>query len=899
MNSLTLKLAGLFVAMTLAGSAAAQNASTAVPTSVPPMISYAGVLRDSAGKVVASTTGVTFLIYMDEQGGGPLWMETQSVTPDKAGHFTVQLGAYSAHGITSDLFQSGEARWLAVQIAGEAEQARVLLMSVPYALKAADAQTLGGLPASAFLLAASNRISSSPTGSTTLVSSTPPPPASTVTTNGGAAKTLPLFSTATDIENSAMTQTGSGATAKIGIGTTAPVATLDVKGSAIVRGTLALPTTGNATATAGKSSQPENLVASAFNSSTATAVNQTFQWKAEPANNNTANPSAVLSLLYGIGTNVPADTGLRIGPKGLFGFASGQTFPGTGPGAITGVTAGAALSGGGTTGSVTLNVDATKVPLLGANNVFTGNQTVNGNVAATGVVSGSAYQIGSTLFAFGSTGPPNAFSGFAGNTTMFGDHNFAQGMQALSANTNGTYNSAIGNGALVANTLGGSNTAVGFQTLYASSGTNAVDNTAIGFFALYTNASGGANTADGFEALFANVGGSNNVADGSGALGIFSGNYNTGLGAGAGAGALLQTNDTVGDNNVAVGSQAMQEAQSPNNDTAIGFQALDSYTTGANNSAGGYGALNADTTGASNNAYGAYALASNTTGNSNNAMGDFAMWAGYSVSTTGNQNTAVGDSALGSIDTGSGNVAFGANAGGASTGFNNTAIGFSSGQITKLTGGAVFNTTTVGAFAQVSESNSVVLGSIANSVTGTPQAYVGIGTSAPSNILTIGQGLGAPIADHWSVYSSRRWKTNIKTLPDALAKVERLRGVTYDLKASGKHEVGVIAEEVGSVVPEVVGWEENGKDARSVDYARLTALLLEASKQQQAMIRAQQRQIRTQQKQIRAQRAAAIGRKARIAELTTKVKAIHKVLRGQDTTATATLAASRPLQNHR
>jgi len=56
---------------------------------------------------------------------------------------------------------------------------------------------------------------------------------------------------------------------------------------------------------------------------------------------------------------------------------------GSGSGTITGVTAGTALTGGGTTGAVTLNMDTTKVPLLGAANTFTGNQTVNGVLAAT------------------------------------------------------------------------------------------------------------------------------------------------------------------------------------------------------------------------------------------------------------------------------------------------------------------------------------------------------------------------------------------------------------------------------------------------------------------------------------------------------------------------------------
>jgi hypothetical protein len=116
---------------------------------------------------------------------------------------------------------------------------------------------------------------------------------------------------------------------------------------------------------------------------------------------------------------------------------------------------------------------------------------------------------------------------------------------------------------------------------------------------------------------------------------------------------------------------------------------------------------------------------------------------------------------------------------------------------------------------------------------GFAEIRVGIGTTAPTNIFTIEKRKGRAIADGWDTYSSRRWKTNIHTLHGALAKVERLRGVSYDLKKSGKHEVGVIAEEVVAVVPEIVSWDKNGKDAQGVDYSRLTALLIEATKEQQ------------------------------------------------------------------
>ena len=114
---------------------------------------------------------------------------------------------------------------------------------------------------------------------------------------------------------------------------------------------------------------------------------------------------------------------------------------------------------------------------------------------------------------------------------------------------------------------------------------------------------------------------------------------------------------------------------------------------------------------------------------------------------------------------------------------------------------------------------------------------VGIGTTSPSTILAVVQTSATdPIADAWTVYSSRRWKENIQSLDGALEKVLRLRGVTFDWKADGKHDLGMIAEEVGKVLPELVAYEENGVDAKSLDYARLTAVLVEAVKAQQQQI---------------------------------------------------------------
>src|SRR5215467_2892060 len=137
----------------LSAQQAAVSSSTSAAAVVPRLVNFSGKAIDQ-GKTVTGIAGITFAIYREEAGGSPLWLETQNVQADVKGNYTAQLGATTAEGLPQELFTSGEARWLGVRINGGEEQPRVLLLSVPYALKAADAQTLGGLPASAFLLAA-------------------------------------------------------------------------------------------------------------------------------------------------------------------------------------------------------------------------------------------------------------------------------------------------------------------------------------------------------------------------------------------------------------------------------------------------------------------------------------------------------------------------------------------------------------------------------------------------------------------------------------------------------------------------------------------------------------------------------------------------------------------------
>ncbi|MFB3815014.1 MAG: hypothetical protein ACE14L_12975, partial [Terriglobales bacterium] len=131
------RLLQLLALILLPLSAYAQDSgiSTAAQT-VPLLVKFRGILQSAEG-----TTGVTFALYKNENGGAPLWLETQNVVVDANGQYTVFLGAANGRGLPLDLFASNEARWLGVQPEGQPEQPRVLLVSVPYALKAADAET--------------------------------------------------------------------------------------------------------------------------------------------------------------------------------------------------------------------------------------------------------------------------------------------------------------------------------------------------------------------------------------------------------------------------------------------------------------------------------------------------------------------------------------------------------------------------------------------------------------------------------------------------------------------------------------------------------------------------------------------------------------------------------------
>ncbi|HWE84072.1 MAG TPA: hypothetical protein VG267_03965 [Terracidiphilus sp.] len=280
---------------------------------IPQQVRYNGKLAGRAGQ----TVDVVFRIYAVPEDGEPLWTETQRIPLSEDGSYSVLLGSADPKGLPQTVFAAGMARWLGVSVEQAPETDRVLLASVPYAMKSADAEALAGHAAADFVtqeqlsrLEAQRAQTLSPS---TAISNT----LGTVT-GSGTTGTIPLWTGALTQGNSNMVQVGSN----IGINEATPAAMLDVGGSEMLRGTLTMPSLGTATTSGGSYSQIMQFDASAWSSTTSAAVTPIFKLYAFPEGNNTANPSSTFFFQYQLGattTNVlsVASNGLMTTNGGL------------------------------------------------------------------------------------------------------------------------------------------------------------------------------------------------------------------------------------------------------------------------------------------------------------------------------------------------------------------------------------------------------------------------------------------------------------------------------------------------------------------------------------------------------------------------------------------------------
>ncbi len=265
--------------------------------------------------------------------------------------------------------------------------------------------------------------------------------------------------------------------------------------------------------------------------------------------------------------------------------------------------------------------------------------------------------------------------------------------------------------------------------------------------------------------------------------------------------------------NTFVGSQAGQMNQSMDN-TFIGADA------GSNNVQGGQNTFVGQASGREN-----------TEGESNTFLGVFAG----EKNRLGSRNTFVGRAAGRENIIGGNNVYIGRQAGQMNQGSDNIFIGHMAGAQRTTDNGRLF--------IDNSDTNRpLIWGDFSND-----RLVINGRGGDNNNDRTFFVNGDADGTGPWFNDSDLRLKEDILTIEGALDKVQRLRGVTFHWKDGRAGEtMGFIAQEVEQVAPQVV---DTSNDHYSMAYAPLTALLVEAVKEQQQLIDQQQQRMEAMQKE--------------------------------------------------
>jgi hypothetical protein len=342
---------------------------------MPRLIRYSSVLNDEAGMPRTGLFVINFFLYSHLTDSRPLWQEVHEVTADSWGRFTVLLGSKSPGGIPFNLFYSYQVRWMGMQVAGEMEAKRQLFVTVPYAVQAASADSLGGRPAKDFVSAEQLRMELA--NQMAEILGTGPAPITSA-----AVSAPPVIAT-----HSLVSRRAAGAFA-CSPGAPALLTQTNIFQSC-PSGTIIPQILGpvdQATSTTAFSSNPLDFTASLFNAGT--AQNVVYRWEADPIGNNMSNPTAEMRLSYGAagaaltqilgisaGSNYSSDPAkvasvLYKSPTGLAPFA----WPVIGAHVYSGVSDDAIYSGFNVTrGGAKINPAAAKLSFAMETNYFTNN----------------------------------------------------------------------------------------------------------------------------------------------------------------------------------------------------------------------------------------------------------------------------------------------------------------------------------------------------------------------------------------------------------------------------------------------------------------------------------------------------------------------------------------------
>ncbi len=425
------------------------------------------------------------------------------------------------------------------------------------------------------------------------------------------------------------------------------------------------------------------------------------------------------------------------------------------------------------------------------------------------------------------SGTTNAFLGYrAGQNTTTGSQNIFLGHYAGFSNDSGMMNVFIGDSSGYYNTWGSYNIFIG--TTAGRSDTSGFENIALGIQSGYSLQDGNRNimigslsgeyTTSGIANVF--IGNATGMTNTTGSFNVFLGR-NAGIYSTTGlrnvflghqAGYL----NSVGSTNIYIGDRSGFNSDSSSNNVYIGqMSGYAGHNTTSNVFIGNRSGFN-NISGTGGTFIGFMAGLNNINGSFNTYLG---FYSGFNNS-SGIGNTFIGSNAGYSNNSGGNNVYLGSNAGYSATGSNNVFIGNSAGL----------------------------------NETGSNRLYISNSNADPTQALIYGEfdnkilrinGSGSVLGT-WTFLSDRRLKQNIVNMGSTLEKTLNLRPVTYDWKDPEQaktqgHQVGLIAQEVEELFPELVKTDSRGM--KSLDYSRLSVVLIQAFKEQQQSIAKQQESI--------------------------------------------------------
>jgi len=409
--------------------------------------------------------------------------------------------------------------------------------------------------------------------------------------------------------------------------------------------------------------------------------------------------------------------------------------------------------------------------------------------------------------------------------------NTALGSKALALNTLGYYNTATGFQSIYSNTTGCRNTATGYKALFANEGGNG--NTAVGYYSLTDNETGSFNTALGQNALADNQSGDYNTIVGSNAMGSsVNGNNNAVLGYAAGYGYMAFS----GSNNTLVGYKAGNTLYGSNN-ILIGYQAGDNLYHGMNNIIIGNDIDATDIHKENEMIIGAPDLLYGDLVNKYIGIGTTSPEQQLHINNNADAQLILQADADNSGEEDNPRFEFRQDG---------TVVKAALGLVG--TAGNIYANSLNNALYLVNEYNAALQFGTDNTLAMTisPTGKVGIGNNAPDQALHVtGSVKVSTLSTNGPVYSNGqvltntnpsdlRLKENVQGFGNTLDKMMQLRPVTFDWKSDGKQGIGFIAQDMESVIPELVATNEDGY--KGIYTVEMIPFLVKAIQEQQAMI---------------------------------------------------------------